>query len=63
MEREKRTKIKAVLRSSSHVLGVVLHRLPFVHSVEIELRAVSLDGLEVRSQGLLDTAMVLSQLR
>jgi len=43
--------------ASSHVLGVVLHCLPFVHAacVEIELW-IGLDRLEVHSLGHLDTA-------
>jgi hypothetical protein len=30
-----------------HILGIVFHRLPFVHGVEIELGVVGLDRLEV----------------
>ena len=37
-----------------HVICIVLHRLPFVHSVEIELGVIVLDWWEVRSQGFAD---------
>jgi len=37
-----------------HVFGVILHRLSFVHCVEIELGVVVLDWLEVHPKGLLD---------
>ena len=40
-----------------HVLGVVLHRLSFVHGVEIDLGIIVLDGLEVHSEGLLDAIL------
>jgi len=50
-----------VLIVSLHILGVVLHRLSFVHGVEIKLQVVVLDWLEVHLEGLLD-AMDWSQL-
>jgi len=37
-----------------HVFGVVLHRLPFVHGVEVELGVTSFDWLEIHPEGLLD---------
>jgi len=37
-----------------HVFGIVLHRLPLVHGIEIDLRVIVLDGLEVHPEGLLD---------
>ena len=30
-----------------HVLGIILRRLPVVHSVEIELGVIALDRLEI----------------
>jgi hypothetical protein len=41
-----------------HVLGVVLHRLPFVHCVEVKLGVFVLDRLEVHTHGLLDAVAV-----
>ena len=38
-----------------HVFGIVFHRLSFVHGVEIKLGVVTLHGLEVHPQCLLDT--------
>ena len=37
-----------------HVFGIVLHRLSSVHGIEIELRVIVLDWLEIHPQGLLD---------
>ena len=37
-----------------HILGIVFHRLAFVHSVEIELGVVALNRLEVHPESLLD---------
>ena len=33
-----------------HVIGVVLHRLPFVHGIEIKLGVIVLDWLEVHPE-------------
>ena len=41
---KRNAKIKVVLRSSLyclHILGIVLHRLPFVHGPKIELGATA----------------------
>ena len=38
------------------VVGVVLCRLPLVHRVEVETSIVVLDGLEERSESILETA-------
>ena len=40
----------------SHVLSVILHRLLFVHGVEVELGVLAFNGLEIHTQGFLDTA-------
>lgn len=40
-----------------HVFCIVVRRLPFVHCVEVELRVVVLDRLEIHPQGLLDAKL------
>ena len=50
-----------ILIVSLHILGVVLHRLSFVHCVEIKSGVFVLGWLKVHPEGLLD-AMGWSQL-
>ena len=40
------------------VVGVVLGRLPLVHCVEVKTRIVVLDGLEERSESILEATFV-----
>ena len=37
------------------VIGVILHRLSLVHVVEVEAGIICLDGLEERSESILET--------
>ena len=40
------------------IVRIVLHRLPLVHRVEVEARVVGLDGLEERSECILEATDV-----
>ena len=41
-----------------NIVGVVFSRLPLVHCIEVETSVIVLDGLEERSESILEAAFV-----